>query len=311
MPSLQTHEKNLHLRSAAIGSGFSFVISNYGQLWYWNNLRFPFHPKEYIDDNLPFFVSVVANGHLILLDECGDVWCSFLQGNSIKLKQHESLSNIRSIHVDSSNNDPHSIFYALDFEGTVWKATFDSKFKIENIPLLDYFSVGPSYSSGIDITGKVWTWKNTRKLIQISVNQALATYPEKESIKILTKDGKIWKYFIEDELLERMFSQFDNLPPFVCMNVSGQHSIAIDENGEAWGWGFNSSGELGLVNTSFIWNPTKIPDIPLLHSTVCGQGRSILIGQDGELMILKNGLKRIKEVPQVFIRKSTAKSARK
>merc|ERR1712100_846278 len=235
----------------------------------------PFQPKEYIDDNLPFFVSVVANGHLILLDECGDVWCSFLQGNSIKLKQHESLSNIRSIHVDSSNNDPHSIFYALDFKG------------------------------------KVWTWKNTRKLIQISVNQALATYPEKESIKILTKDGKIWKYFIEDELLERMFSQFENLPPFVCMNVSGQHSIAIDENGEAWGWGFNSSGELGLVNTSFIWNPTKIPDIPLLHSTVCGQGRSILIGQDGELMILKNGLKRIQEVPQVFIRKSTAKSARK
>ena len=94
--------------------------------------------------------------------------------------------------------------------------------------------------------------------------------------------------------------------------MSGSHSIALSEGGIAYGWGSNHYGELGIdLLTTNAYSPFQIPNIPPINTAICGPYYSILIGKDGELLILRMGIKKTDKIPQAFIRKRSAKSARK
>lgn len=50
--------------------------------------------------------------------------------------------------------------------------------------------------------------------------------------------------------------------PIVAIATGGGHSLAVDDNGDVWGWGYNVNGEVGVGSTvTHIHNPTRLTGI--------------------------------------------------
>ena len=293
------------LRSGAISNAMCVVIDNFGSLWYWNFHRYPFVTKQ-VGGDLPFIVSVVAdNTNVYALDEHGDVWWAKI-ASELKF-EHTEITNMRSLYITRNELD----FYGLDSEGILWTLTPSSQNKTnDELPPLQMFS-SAQLRAGVDLEGKVWTWtrsKPTPKMIDLHFSYAKGAFAERDIVKILSDEGQLWKFHDHDTLIEPLFH---DLPPLITVSVSGGHSIALTDSGDAYGWGSNVSGELGSSGNGEFYSPQKIKEIPPINTAICGPNCSILIAKDGDLLVLRGGVKRIKEIPQAFIRKRSAKSARK
>ena len=300
------------LKSGAISNnGHCVVIDSFGSLWHWKlKSTIDATPLQVykVEEDLPFFVSVVVDSTFIFaLDEHGDVWLASL--DDMKFKQTKG-KGIRSIY--SSNKQGQC--YGLDSDGFLLNISDTETSKVnENLPPLSMFSGGnksESPNTGVDFDGRVWIWvrqSDNPKKIDFTTEFIQGAYSEGEIIKILTESGKIWKYY-NDDVIDPLHHE---LPPLITVSVSGSHSIALTEDGEAYGWGSNNSGELGQPGRCLVYASTKIPDIPPINSAICGRNCSILIGKEGELLVLRGGIQKIEDIPTAFIRKRSAKSARK
>ena len=293
------------LRSGAITGNIYVVIDNFGALWSWKQPD-KLEPQK-VEGDYPFFVSVIGDYYFVfVLDEFGDVWRAPV-ADELKLQKTE-IMNMRSIYPSNTNG----FCFALDDSGTLWKMTVgDKKILNEKLPPLQMFS-SSNCKAGVDFDGNVWTWRNDKKIpkkIDLPFKMAKSAFAEFDIVKILCEDGKLWKFFDHDTPVAPLFHQ---LPPLITVSVSGAHSIALCEDGTAYGWGSNHSGELGIdFQTANAYSPCQIPNIPPINTAICGPYYSMLIGKDGELFILRLGIQRTDKIPQAFIRKRSAKSARK
>jgi alpha-tubulin suppressor-like RCC1 family protein len=50
--------------------------------------------------------------------------------------------------------------------------------------------------------------------------------------------------------------------PIVAISASGGTSLAVDDNGDVWGWGDNGAGEVGTGSTApTVYVPTRLTGI--------------------------------------------------
>ena len=195
---------------------------------------------------------MALNSRIYALDEFGDVWVS--STHLTDLKKIEK-SNIRAIFCNNIVRP-----YCLDSEGILWYIFEDSiKFKVnKSFPRFQSFS-GAIRKVGVDFDGNVWTWntddtKATK--LDLPFQYAIGAFAERDIIKILSDDGKLWMYTNEDTPIRLLYP---DLPPLITVSVSGNHSIALTEDGEAYGWGSNNIGQLGLSQRCItIYTPMKI-----------------------------------------------------
>lgn len=93
-----------------------------------------------------------------------------------------------------------------------------------------FHTSGPNHSFAIKKDGTLWAWGNGSDY-RLGLNN---TSNQLSPVKITSPFPKKWKYA-----------------------VAGQgHSLAIDTDGKLWAWGYNTSGQLGLGNTT---SPVQIP----------------------------------------------------
>ena len=309
------------LRSGAVTAHYCFVIDPDGVLIFWQrDFQNPTPLPVTGDGEFPPVVSVVANNaHLLVLDINGYVWMGSIGShNVLNQKQmasvlhiNEELNNIASIYI--GNTCQEHLFYALDHDGQLWTVP-SVQLPItckKNIPPLTAFSVS-EISGGIDYSGKVWYWDKFHKpkSLNLPFETAIGIFAENMALKILDENGKLW-LFREVDNLEKVIDLHSDLPPLRSVAVSGEHSIAIDEDGNAWFWGNNSARHCP-VKPGRIFSPVKVNDIPPLNTIICGNRMNIAIYQDGELSIWKPKSKQsIQGLPEAYVRRITAKSARK
>lgn len=68
--------------------------------------------------------------------------------------------------------------------------------------------------------------------------------------------------------------------------VGSRHSLAIDENGRVWGWGDNSSGQLGLGHTKPVAGMALIQGLPARASFIAaGAQHSVVLLTDGTVWV--------------------------
>lgn len=72
----------------------------------------------------------------------------------------------------------------------------------------------------------------------------------------------------------------------VAIAAGGDHSLALSANGQVWGWGANSSGELGPSAALFLSVPTPIPGLADIVQIGCGGGFVMALSRDGSLWTL-------------------------
>ena len=72
---------------------------------------------------------------------------------------------------------------------------------------------------------------------------------------------------------------------FKEISLGGSHSLAIDNEGQLWAWGNNSSGQLGDGTTSNKNNPTRITENIKYKEISAGRNHCIAIDSEGNLWV--------------------------
>lgn len=93
-----------------------------------------------------------------------------------------------------------------------------------------FHTSGPNHSFAIKRNGTLWAWGNGSDK-RLGTN---STSNELTPVQITLPFPKTWKY----------------------ASAGQGHSLAIDTDGKLWGWGYNTSGQLGLGNTT---SPVDFP----------------------------------------------------
>ncbi|WP_419189439.1 RCC1 domain-containing protein [Stieleria marina] len=272
-------------------------------------------------------VDVCVNGTAAgALDRQGNVWlwgrewastvCGKESGQHHVPAMHRGLSDIRSFSLADSN------LIALKKDGRVVTAA----------------SVYNANDSGQMGTGDLKTPPPTGKAYGVvsvpGVNDAVAVKAGGEFHLILRSDGTVWGMGDASMLGEatgavlnldeepRRFvvpKQMAGLKNIAAISAGHQFAIALDRSGQVWGWGLNSSGQLGAAVSDVVSiAPIKIQGFSRVTSIAAGYdfilaatdaGRVLAMGGNvycalgddrGELEGAKRMISKLSDVTEVF-----------
>lgn len=66
--------------------------------------------------------------------------------------------------------------------------------------------------------------------------------------------------------------------------IPGNHSMILTEFGTVYGFGFNSSFELGIdKNDNIVTSPTKVPIIDTVVKVACGWAHTVAVTDKGQI----------------------------
>jgi len=270
------------------GQDYTMAIDKNGKVWGWGNNTngqlgngiTTFTPMSVVGVVKTFCQINAGNNHTTAIDKNGRVWT---WGNN----QFGQLG-------DNSTNQRLTPVSVL---GTV--KTFC---QINNSILIS----NQNYTVAIDKNGRAWGWginnvgqlgnnSTTSRRTPVSVLGAIKTFCQISAGNIHTvaidKNGRAWGWGNNGagRLGDNSTTQ-RNTPVSVagavktfCQIIAGSaHTIAIDKNGRAWGWGANGSGQLG--DNSITSQRTPVSVLGTVK-TFC----QISAGQDYTMAIDKNG----------------------
>jgi alpha-tubulin suppressor-like RCC1 family protein len=128
---------------------------------------------------------------------------------------------------------------------------------------------GSAQSLAIDKNGRAWGWglngngqlgdnSTVSKLTPVSVLGAVKTFCQISTANnhsvAIDKNGRAWGWGYnfrgnlgDNSTTQRLtpVSVLGAVKTFCQISAGGGHSLAIDKNGRAWGWGLNTSGQVG------------------------------------------------------------------
>ncbi len=110
---------------------------------------------------------------------------------------------------------------------------------------------------------------------------------------MLKVDGTVWTYGIGEhgELGDGSRNTSDEpvqvtfpAGTVITQVATGEnHVLALDKNGNVWGWGRNDYYQLGTTNTSDVLKPTIIAGLTNIKKIACGMYNSFAVNEKGEL----------------------------
>lgn len=158
----------------------------------------------------------------------------------------------------------HSL--ALDLNGQVWAwgqnasgqagvgsvgGVVPVPTRVSGLPLIQQLAAGGNYSLALDATGQVWAWgQNTSGQAGTGVASTAVLVPTKVA----------------------------GLPAIQSIAAGVNHALALDLNGRVWGWGLNTSGQVGTGATSTaVLVPAMVTNLPPAKAVAAGAGHSLII----------------------------------
>jgi alpha-tubulin suppressor-like RCC1 family protein len=210
--------------------------------------------------------------HSVFICNDGTVWCAGNNdegqlGNGTAVSesntpvQAQGLSGVTEVSTFSQHN------LALKNNGTVWTwgindfgqlgngTAVSSNIPIPIIGLNDVVKVGAGkkHSIALKSNGTVWAWGSNQY-------------------------GQIGTpYYWAGSSTPVPISGLSNI---VDISAGYTHNLAIDSNGNVWGWGRNFEGQLGLNNTDTIPYPVLIPNLSNVRKVSCGRHFNLALKND-------------------------------
>jgi len=222
----------------------------------------------------------VSGKHALALDNNGKVWTWGNAGKELGIGINNNQITQFPICVSEIENNPLKVLYD---KGVIIKQVSGG---------IPFNSIGSSYA--LDSEGKMWSWGTNlgdgtnnessvpvcisdidnhpfKKLYEdgIELVQISTSSDTSKKVGVLDSLGRVWIFgsvYIGDGS-----SSSSSLP--ICISDKsndfngvkieslsvGHSSVAIDTEGNAWTWGVNSQGELGIGNTQHSAVPIKLP----------------------------------------------------
>jgi alpha-tubulin suppressor-like RCC1 family protein len=84
---------------------------------------------------------------------------------------------------------------------------------------------------------------------------------------------------------EMKLQRIENIPPMLGVSCGCDHTLALDESGCVWTWGYGDSGRLGMGNTSHKYQPALVPSLKGMSALLAGGYHSLAFPQEGGLLV--------------------------
>ena len=163
-------------------------------------------------------------------------------------------------------------------------------------------------TAAIDKNGRAWAWgynnqgqvgdnSITSRLTPVSVLGAIKTFCQISSgscILAIDKNGRAWGWGYNSFGAIGDNTTISKLTPvsvlgatktFCKIDTRHRHSLALDKNGRAWAWGFNSSGQLGDNTTVSKSTPVAISGTTktfcIISTNTYNAGTTLAIDKNG------------------------------
>jgi alpha-tubulin suppressor-like RCC1 family protein len=277
------------------GDGFSMALDKNGRAWAWgNNLGGNLGINSVTSQNSPVsvlgtvrtFCKITGGGVVnsssftLALDKNGRAWSWGYNGvgqlgNNAVTSQLTPVSILGAVktfcEISNGVNQPFAL--AIDKNGTAWAWGVNGNGQLGNNTVISQrtpvsvlgaiktfckVSVGGFHSLAIDKNGRLWAWGNNSNG-QLGNNQTANS--------ILTP-----------------VSVLGAVKTFCHIAGGNSQSVAIDKNGQAWGWGFNSSGANGDGAASDNLTPVSVQGQKKTFCKIAsGNGVSLSIDNYGRL----------------------------
>ncbi|WAS89456.1 MULTISPECIES: RCC1 domain-containing protein [unclassified Corallococcus] len=176
--------------------------------------------------------------------------------------------------------------------------------RVNGLPPIKSVAAGIAHSLALDMTGNVWVWGQNGNgqagLGSIGgtllVPTRVGTLSGIQSISAngnfslaLGTDGRLWAWGQNTSgqigiglisAAEPIPSEVLGLPAVRAMAAGVNHALALDEDGKVWGWGLNTSGQVGLGTISpTVLNPTQVAGVPQGTALAAGAAHSLLVDE--------------------------------
>jgi len=132
------------------------------------------------------------------------------------------------------------------------------KITLDNIFQLDSWD----HTLAIDNFGAVWAWGNNQNG-QLGLNIPINFSSPKQITPFTSSSDEI------------------SITRALSVSCGGNHSFIIDQNGFAWGFGKNESGQLGLGDSTNRSKPTRLK-FGMVSSILCGENHTFIFALDGD-----------------------------
>jgi alpha-tubulin suppressor-like RCC1 family protein len=294
------------------GNTHSLAIDKNGRAWGWgantagplgdNSITSKLTPVSVLGAIKTFCQISAGNSFSLAIDKNGRAWAwgnnssGQLGDNSVtsKLTPVSVLGAIKTFCQISTGT---SISLAIDKNGRAWGWGANSSGQLGDnsitskltpvsvlgaIKTFCQISAGASHSLAIDKNGRAWAWGNnssgqlgdnsiTSKLTPVSVLGAIKTFCQisagiNHSLAI-DKNGRAWGWGLssagqlgDNSITSKLtpVSVLGAIKTFCQISAGASHSLAIDKNGRAWGWGLNSTGQLGDNSVTSRLTPVSV-----------------------------------------------------
>ena len=269
----------------AAGTCYTLALDKYGRAWAWgNNLQGQLGNNAIITQRTPVsvlgtiktFCQIAAGtSHTLALDKNGRMWAwgdntTGQLGNNAVLSQRTPVSVLGTTKTfcQIAGGGLHTI--ALDKNGRAWAWGFNKAGQLGDNTIISQrtpvsvlgttktfcqIAGGTSHTLAVDLYGRAWAWgRNDSGHLG---DNSTASRKTPVSVVGTTKT-------------------------FCQIAVGTQHTLALDKNGRAWAWGFNTQGQLG--NNA---NQSRITPVSVVGTTktFC----QIAAGASHTLALDKNG----------------------
>jgi len=292
----------------AAGWNHALALDGDGNVWAWGNNYFGQLGNGEIRNKFPYgepvpvkvrglsdIVAVAAGeGFSLALTRDGKLyaWGSNVNGElgvdnskladwqnarAIPIPWRVEISAVRSIATGAR----HAV--VLDADGSVWTFGSDSRGQLGDGRGGIYFSRNKPYKIA-GLTG----------VKQIAAGHSMSLF--------LKQDGTLWavgQFNTEADVFSVLPTKIDGLPPVqkIYCGPSATHVLVVDEGGNYWAWGLNTSGQLGDGSVNEIgallkgrgkYPPLKLGWLKNMATAALGGNHSLAITSDGALLAWGN-----------------------
>ncbi len=175
---------------------------------------------------------------------------------------------------------------------------------VNGLPGIKAIAAGIAHSLALDVSGNVWVWgQNASGQAGLGTAGGTVLVPTKvpalsniQSIAAngnyslaLGADGRLWAWGqnASGQVGTGATSASVTTPTVVAglptirgMAAGVNHALALDAAGKVWGWGMNTSGQVGTGSTSTtVLSPVQVAGIPNARAVAAGVGHSLIIDE--------------------------------
>ncbi|RKG77780.1 RCC1 domain-containing protein [Corallococcus terminator] len=211
----------------------------------------------------------------------------------------------------------HSLFLTKDGEVWAWGQNVFGQLgtgststnqpqptRVSGLPAIKAVAAGIYHSLALDMNGDVWVWgQNGNGQAGLGavggtvlVPTRLATLSGIQSIAAngnfslaLGADGRLWAWGQNasgqvgvgfTSFAEPTPFEVPGLPTIRTMAAGVNHALALDADGKVWGWGLNTSAQVGTgVTSAAVLTPTQVAGVPRATALAAGAGHSLLVDE--------------------------------